>query len=350
MTDTPSDAGKDACDMGQLPIRGLFAGFAALNVATRRVRFAGVMSGKGPPVLLLHGYPETHAAWHKVAPALAERHTVVVPDLPGYGRSLVTETGAWDKREVAAELVAMMRELGHERFHVVGHDRGARVGYRLALDHASRVNSFCSMAVVPILDVWPVVNREFAKWAFHWFFFLQPGALVETLLAADPDAFLNATLAHMAGSLDKLHTAALADYRAAFRRPSVRAAIIKDYQAADEPDAAHDAADRAAGRTFSCPVLVFWPGERLVAEGAGDGAITAVDVWRRWAADVSGVRVSCGHLIPEHAAPEVVQAILPFFEAVTARDQEAVEHPPSAGPNEQTALQDREECRAVIAK
>ena len=335
MTDSPGNPGEGAYDTGQRPIPGLFDGFAALDVATRRVRFAGVIGGKGAPVVLLHGYPETHAAWHEVAPALAEHHTVVVPDLPGYGRSVLTEPGAWDKREVAAELVAMMRELGHERFHVVGHDRGARVGYRLALDHASRVNSFCSLAVVPILDVWPAVDRDFAKGAFHWFFFLQPSGLVETLLAAGPDAFLDATLTRMAGSLDKLHPAALADYRTAFRRPSVRTAIIKDYQAADGPDVAHDAADRAAGRTLLCPVLVFWPEERLVAEGAGGGAISAVDVWRRWAADVSGIRVSCGHLVPEHAASEVVQAVLPFFEAAIARLQGAVDHPASlAGHNE----------------
>ncbi len=325
-TDSSNDVGMYAHDMGQLPIPGLFDGFTALDVATRRVRFAGVMGGKGPPVLLLHGYPETHAAWHEVAPALAKHHTVVVPDLPGYGRSHLTDAGTWDKREVAAELVAMMRHLGHECFHVAGHDRGARAGYRLALDHASHVSSFCSMAVVPILDVWPAVDRGFAKGAFHWFFFLQPSAYVEKLLAADPDAFLDATLTHMAGTLNKLHPAALADYRAAFRRPSVRAAMVKDYQAADGADAAYDAIDRAAGRTLSCPVLVVWPEERLVAEGMGSGAITAVDVWRRWAADVSGVRVSCGHLVPEHAASEVVQAILPFFGVATARGQGAVDH------------------------
>ncbi len=326
MTDSPNDPGEGAHDTGQLPISGVGPGSAAVVGATRGGGLAGGGGGKGPPVLLLHGYPETHAAWHEVAPTLAKHHTVVVPDLPGYGRSLLTDAGAWDKREVAAELVAMMRHLGHERFHLAGHDRGARVGYRLALDHASRVSSFCPMAVVPILDVWPAVDREFAKGAFHWFLFLQPSALVETLLAADPDAFLDATLTHMAGTLDKLHPAALADYRAAFRRPSVRAAIIKDYQAADGPDAAHDAADQAAGRKLSCPVLVFWPEERLVAEGAGGGAITAVDVWRRWAADVSGVSVSCGHLVPEHAASEVVQAILRFFEAAAARGQGTVGH------------------------
>jgi len=319
--DLPADA--QGRKQENRPVPGLFEGFTPLDIATRRVRFAGVRGGAGAPVLLLHGYPETHAAWHAVAPALARHHTVVVPDLPGYGRSVLTAAGAWDKREVAAELVALMRQLGHGRFHVVGHDRGARVGYRLALDHAAHVISFCPMAVVPILDVWPAVDRAFAKGAFHWFLFLQPEALVEALLAAGPDAFLDATLARMAGSLDRLHPAALADYRAAFRRPSVRAAMIKDYQAADGPDLAHDEADRAAGRRLACPVLVFWPAERLVAEQLltrpeGSTALTAIDVWRRWADDVSGVGLSCGHLVPEHAAGEVVDALLPFLEAAAA--------------------------------
>jgi haloacetate dehalogenase len=326
-TGVAGKSGKDAAGIRQLPIAGLFKGFAALDVATRGVRFAGVMGGKGPPALLLHGYPETHAAWHEVAPALAQNHTVVVPDLPGYGRSQQTKAGAWDKREVAAELVALMRHLGHERFHVVGHDRGARVGYRLALDYPSHVSSFSSLAVVPILDVRPAVDWAFAKAAFHWFFFLQPEHLVEKLLAADPDTFLDATLTHMAGSLDSLHPAALADYRSAFRQPSVRAAILKDYQASDGTDLAYDTADRAAGRMIACPVLVLWPEQRLVAQGAESGAIAAVDIWRRWADPVSGVMVPGGHLVPEHAAPEVIRALLPFFHAASDRNETAAKGP-----------------------
>jgi haloacetate dehalogenase len=328
LTIDPRPPGDRADRRGDLPIPGLFDGFAAIDVDTKRVRFAGVIGGKGPAVLLLHGYPETHAAWHDVAPRLAEHHTVVAPDLPGYGRSLLTDDGAWDKREVAAELVLLMRTLGHEHFHVVGHDRGARLGYRLALDHPRQIRSFCSLAVVPILDVRPAIDWGFAKSAFHWFLLLQPRELVETLLGADPDAFLDATLVRMAGSLDTLHPAALADYRAAFRRPEVRAAMIKDYQASDSTDFANDATDRAAGRKIVCPVLVLWPDERLVAESAGGVAITAGDVWRRWADEVSAVAVSCGHMIPEHAATEAVGAVLPFFEASAARDLDVL----AAGP------------------
>lgn len=294
---------------------GLFAGFDELDAATDRVSFAGVVGGTGTPVLLLHGYPQTHAAWHEVAPALAAHHIVVVPDLPGYGRSRVIEDGVWDKRECAAELVALMRALGHERFHVVGHDRGARVGYRLALDHPASVVSFSALAVVPTLDVWPAIDAAFASGAFHWFLLLQPGDLPERLLAADPDAFLDASLTGAAGLLDRLHPAALADYRAAFRRPSVRAAMIADYRAAPASDLANDAADRAAGRSIACPVLSVWGDERLVAEGA----LTAAEVWRRWAADVSALTVPCGHLIPEHAPAAVIQAILPFFAAAEVR-------------------------------
>jgi haloacetate dehalogenase len=239
---------------------------------------------------------------------LAERNTVVVPDLPGYGRSRLTDDGSWAKRDVARELVEMMTRLGHDQFAVIGHDRGARVGYRLALDHPDRVSAFGSLAVVPTLDVWPAITREFAKSAFQWFLFLQPDNLPEKLLAADPDSVLDVTLTGMAGSLDRLHPDALADYRSAFRTPSVRAAMIEDYQTAYGIDVDHESADRISGRRITCPVLVIWPDEPVVAEGTVGTGADAVDVWRRWADDVSGIHVDCGHLIPEHAANEVIAA------------------------------------------
>jgi haloacetate dehalogenase len=301
--------------MSPLPITSLFERFSVLDCTTPRVRFAGVRGGEGPPVLLLHGYPETHATWHAVAPSLAARYTVIIPDLPGYGKSQALDAGPWDKRTAAAELVAMMRALGHERFTVVGHDRGSRVGYRLALDHPDHVSAYCSLAVVPTLDVWPAVDREFAKSAFHWFFFLQPGDLPERLLAADPDIFLDATLDHMAGGIENLHPAAVADYRTAFRQASVRNAIIEDYRSAYGPDADHDAVDRAAGRKISCPVMVLWPNQRLVAAGMESGTLTATEVWRRWADNVRGFDIACGHLLPEQAPEAVVDALFPFLDA-----------------------------------
>jgi len=298
----------------------LFEGFLPLDRQTSRVRFAGVTGGEGPPVLLLHGYPQSHATWHDVAPALAERYTVIAPDLPGYGQSRVLDAGPWHKRAVAAELVALMKAIGHERFAVIGHDRGARVGYRLALDHPDEVNAYTSLAVVPTLDVWPAVDHHFARGAFHWFLFLQPGDLPERMLASDPDAFLDATLNQMAGGIEKLHPAAVAAYREAFRLPSVRAAMIEDYRAAFGVDAEHDDADRRAGRKIACPVMVLWADERLVAAGMESGTLTAADVWRRWADDVRGFDVACGHLLPEQAAGTVVDRLVPFLdECASAR-------------------------------
>lgn len=292
----------------------LFEGFSRLDHVTARARFAGVMGGEGSPVLLLHGYPETHAAWHAVAPALAGRHRIVAPDLPGYGRSLVQDDGSWDKRETAAELVSLMHALGYQRFAVIGHDRGARVGYRLALDFPAHVTAYCSIAVVPTLDVWPAVDREFAKWAFHWFLFAQPGDLPERLLSADPQAFLDDTLDQMAHGLGTLDPAAVADYREAFSKSSVRKAIIKDYRAAYGIDVEHDAADRLAGRKIACPVLVLWPGrQRLVAQPGQESVLTPGAVWQRWADDVREATIDGGHLLPEQASEAVVDALLPFL-------------------------------------
>lgn len=292
----------------------LFEGFSRLDRETPRASFDGVVGGAGPPVLLLHGYPQTHAAWHAVAPSLARQFSIVAPDLPGYGGSLVHDDGSWDKREAAREIVALMNSLGHRRFAVVGHDRGARVGYRVALDFPEQVTAYCSVAVVPTLDVWHAVDREFAKWAYHWFLLAQPGDLPERLLAAEPDAFLDDTLDHMAGGLATLHPAAVANYRNAFRKASVRKAIIKDYRAAYEVDAQHDASDRRAGRKIGCPVMVLWPRhQRLVAERGHEDVLTPGAVWRRWARDVREVNIPGGHLLPEQASAAVVDALFTFL-------------------------------------
>lgn len=291
----------------------LFDGFSPIHCTTSRVQFAGVMAGKGPPILLLHGYPENHMTWHAIAPVLAANYTVIVPDLPGYGDSIVLDDGPWHKRAVAAQLVAMMQALGHAKFAVVGHDRGARVGYRLTLDHPDCVTRYCSLTVVPTLDIWPAVDRAFAKSAFHWFLFAQPGDLAERLLEGNPDAFLTSTLDSMAGGIGKLHPAAVAAYHASFRKPAVRRAMIEDYRSAYGIDVDHDAADRNEGRRIHCPVLVAWAAERLVATGMDAGPLSAADVWRRWADNVQGVDIACGHLLPEQAPEAVLEALLPFL-------------------------------------
>jgi haloacetate dehalogenase len=298
-----------------------FPGFRKLTVAAGGVRFRGVVGGAGPAVLLLHGYPQTHVAWRHVAPRLADAFTVVVPDLPGYGDS-VTQSSMprWTKRRVSHALIEMMDSLGHSRFSVVGHDRGARVGYRLALDHPARAAAFASLTVAPTLDAWATVDKAFAMTAPRWFMLAQPMDLPERMLSSDPDGFLNATLDKMAGGLSRIEPAALDAYRAAFRRPSVRHAICEDYRAAAGEDAAHDATDRAAGRKLACPVLALWPERR-----GRDGQPTLIDVWRRWADDVSGVSIPGGHLQAEESPQQVLAQLLPFLAHAHARTIERTE-------------------------
>jgi haloacetate dehalogenase len=270
------------------------------------VAFGGVMGGAGPPVLLLHGYPQTHLAWRHVASRLTPLFTVVVPDLPGYGASRVeSDQPRWTKRRVAASLVDLMARLGHQRFAVVGHDRGARAGYRLALDHPGRVTRLASLTVIPTLDAWDLVDAQFAYANFHWFFLAQPFDLPEQLLSVDPRAFIDAALARMAGGLDKLEPSVLQAYRRAFDDPDVRHAICEDYRAAMHEDRACDAADRSAGRMLSCPVLVLWPQEHR--------GPSPLDIWRRWAEDVRGAPIRGGHLQPEASPEEVLAQLLPFL-------------------------------------
>ncbi|SDI46104.1 haloacetate dehalogenase [Paraburkholderia steynii] len=286
-----------------------FSGFSKLDVDTEDVSFSGVTGGSGPPVLLLHGYPQTHIAWRKVAPTLAQSHTVVVPDLPGYGDSRTrNDQPRWTKRRVAHALVALMDRLGHERFAVVGHDRGARVGYRLALDHPARVAAYASLTVIPTLDAFAGVDKAFALNAWHWFFLAQPFDLPERMLDADPDAFIDAALSKMAGGLDGIDPLALDAYRTAFRKPEVRHAICEDYRAATAEDLQYDTADFDAGKKLTSPVLVLWSEREQRARKT-----LPIDVWSKWASRVTGRALPGGHLLPEDAPDEVLSALVPFL-------------------------------------
>ncbi|SDA38164.1 haloacetate dehalogenase [Pseudomonas sp. NFACC15-1] len=286
-----------------------FPGFRPLEVMAGGVQFAGAIGGEGLPVLLLHGYPQTHIAWRRIAPELAKNHTVIIPDLPGYGSSQPLETTPrWTKRRVGDALVALMDALGYRRFAVVGHDRGARAGYRLVLDHPDSVTAFASLTVVPTLDAMASMDFRAATKAFHWFLFAQKADLPERLLAADPDAFIDAALAQMTEGRDFIEATAMEAYRAAFRRTSVRHAILEDYRAAMDEDLVQDAADFAAGRKIHCPVLVLWPDAEHT-----NGRPTPADIWRRWATDVSGTSIGGGHLQPEDTPAQVLAALKPFL-------------------------------------
>lgn len=286
-----------------------FPGFRRLDVTVDDVRFAGVVGGNGAPLLLLHGYPQTHIAWRKIAHDLARSWTLIIPDLPGYGASQIgTTKPRWTKQRVARSLTALMQHLGYQKFAVVGHDRGARSGFRLALDYPDLVTAFSSLAVVPVLDAMSAVDHQFAARNFHWFFLSQPAGLPEKLLAAAPDAFIEHSLATMANGLDNIEPQALAIYREAFRNPKVRHAICEDYRAAMNEDMDLDRIDRTSGKKLLCPVQVLWP-----TSDPRNTAKTPIEIWSQWANDVTGMTIHAGHLLPEESPQAVIAALRSFL-------------------------------------
>jgi len=312
MTAMPMTAakGKAVASAEQIASPAFFPGFMPLDVKAGGVQFHGVTGGSGPPVLLLHGYPETHIAWRKIAPALSRGYRLIIPDLPGYGASRPdATTPRWTKRRNGAALVELMRTLGHDRFAVVGHDRGARVGYRLVLDHPRIVSCFASLAVFPTIDAMEAVDYRFSTTNYHWFFLAQEADLPERLLAGNPDAFLDREFALMSTDLGRVVEApAMAKYHAAFRDPAVRHAMCEDYRSALNEDLGQDAADRANGRRLDCPVLSLWPRSQ-----ARDGKPDPAEIWRRWADSVTGVATGGGHLQPEDQPDEVLDAFRTFL-------------------------------------
>ena len=291
-------------------------GFAERSVATGESLLHVASGGSGPPLLLLHGFPQTHFCWHLVAPVLARSFTVVCPDLRGYGKSRFTgresdDHAAFAKRAMAADQVALMASLGYERFGVAGHDRGGRVAYRLALDHPERVERLALLDIVPTLETFERMTQASALGAYHWLFLAQPFDLPERLIGRDPDFYLNRTIASWLAPGAALAEDAMAEYRRAFREPAAIHAACEDYRAGATLDCAHDRADRDAGRRIECPLLVLWGARRRVAAQAA--ALGPLDTWRRWAAAVEGGPLQCGHFLPEEAPAEVADALLAFF-------------------------------------
>ncbi|MBI2466610.1 MAG: alpha/beta fold hydrolase, partial [Candidatus Rokubacteria bacterium] len=266
----------------------------------------------GPPVLLLHGYPQTHVAWHRVGPALASAVTVVAADLPGYGDSTGPDPDrdrqAFAKRATAATLVEVMQALGFARFAVAGHDRGGRVAYRMALDHPGRVTRLAVLDIVPTLDMVEMTDRDLALATYHWFFLAQPHPLPERLIGGDPDFYLEWTIGRWLGRPGGIDPAALAEYRRCFRKPSVIRAACEDYRAGLGLDVEHDRADRDAGRRIACPVLVLW-----AAQGTDGKAVEPLAVWGRWAERVTGQPLAAGHFLMEEAPDATAAALLAFL-------------------------------------
>lgn len=299
--------------MSDLP--DLFPGFASERVAVGGAELFLRTGGEGPPLVLLHGYPQTHACWSRVAAVLKDRFTLVIPDLRGYGASSIpdaAETYAYSKRAMAQDIVDLMARLGHERFALAGHDRGARVAYRLALDHPGVVTRLAVLDVVPTLEMWAAMDARMALKAYHWAFLAQPSPLPETLISADPMLYLEHTLASWTGSksLAPFAPEALAHYRAFFGDPLRVAACCADYRAGASVDVSHDEADRETGRLITAPLLALW-GEK----GFPGQIESPLDIWRSWATDVRGHGLPCGHFLPEEAPDETAAALLEFFAA-----------------------------------
>jgi haloacetate dehalogenase len=285
----------------------MFEGFSLqyieLPEATLRVR----IGGEGPPLLLLHGHPRTHATWHRVAPLLAERHTVVCPDLRGFGQSSKPaesdDHAGSSKRAKARDCVALMRRLGFPRFALAGHDRGAYTAFRTAMDHPDAVTRLAVLDGVPIVEALERCRVEFATAWWHWFFFAQKDK-PERAILADPDAWYG-------GSPDAMGAEAYADYRAAIHDPATVHGMLEDYRAGLGIDRAHDEADRRAGRRLACPTLVLWSLRDDLPRLYGD----VLAVWRPWCAALQGHAIDSGHHMAEEAPAALAAALLRFFAA-----------------------------------
>ncbi|MBL8480863.1 MAG: alpha/beta hydrolase, partial [Rhodocyclaceae bacterium] len=270
--------------------------------------------GEGPPLLLLHGHPQTHAIWHKVAPELARRYTLVAPDLRGYGDSSrppgPADHSAYAKRAMALDFVKLMEGLGYTRFDVLAHDRGARVAHRLAADHGAAVARMVLLDIAPTLAMYEQTDETFARAYWHWFFLIQREPMPERLIEADPAAYLRDVMGSRRAGMAPFDARALAEYERCMALPGAAHSLCEDYRAAAGIDLEHDRADRAAGRKLKMPVLVLW-GELGIIERCFD----PLAEWRKVAEDVQGHSLPCGHYIPEEAPEALLDAVRPFLQA-----------------------------------
>lgn len=290
-----------------------FEGFTLDHVQAKGRRFRLRRGGEGPPLLLLHGNPQTHAMWHRVAPALARRFSVVCPDITGYGFSdkppVSADHAPYSKRAMAADMVALMAALGHDRFGVVAHDRGARVAHRMALDYADAVERLCTMDIIPTLEHFERTDMRFAMGYWHWFFLAQRHPGPERMIRAEIEPWFDFHTSREPKPADFFHPEARADYLAALRQPGTIEAICEDYRAAATIDLEHDRASRDAGETVRCPMLALWG-----ARGSIPKWYDAPEIWRRYATGpLETGTVASGHYLAEEAPQEVLARLEGFL-------------------------------------
>ena len=274
------------------------------------IEIACRMAGDGPPLLLLHGFPQTNMMWHRIAPRLSERYTVIAADLRGYGDSGHPASdathAAYSKRAMADDMAGLMSALGHDSFMVAGHDRGGRVAYRLARDHGERVSRLAVLDIAPTAAMYGQTDMRFATAYYHWFFLIQDAPLPETMIGHDPEFYLRSKCGQWGRTAGAITDAAFADYLRCFSRPETIHTMCEDYRAAATIDLQHDAAD--ADKKLSMPVLAIW-GE----EGFVGGNYDVVAEWQQVAEDVTGAAVSGGHYCAEEAPDETFDALSGFF-------------------------------------
>jgi len=284
----------------------MFEGFRLERVTTPEVTLRVRHGGSGPAVLLLHGHPRTHATWEHVAPLLAREFSVVCPDLRGYGESSKPATAGdhepYSKRAMARDCVALMRALGHERFAVAGHDRGAYVAFRAAMDYPQNVMRLAVLDAIPIGEAFARCDARFAHAWWHWFFFAQPAPRAERAILADPDAWYAPSRRHKSPE-------AFDDFYRAIHDPATVHAMIEDYRAGWSIDRQHDDADKRSGKRVECPTLVVWAGRDDLEELWGD----PVSIWREWSSDVRGAKIDSGHHMAEEAPEQLAEILGGFF-------------------------------------
>jgi haloacetate dehalogenase len=295
----------------------LYPGYASRWIDTSAGKIFARVGGGGPPLVLLHGHPQSNVMWHRVAPTLAEHFTLVIADLPGYGWSAVPQAqpdhAPYTKRGMAQAMAEAVETLGFARFCLAGHDRGGRVGYRLALDHPGRLEKLAVLDIVTTWDMWHRMNARMASRAWHWMFLALAAPFPETIIGHAPKFFFDYRAA--AGTKTKevsiFDPRALAHYHAAYEDPLRIHAMCEDYRAGRTTDLADDEADRAAAKKIGCPVLALWGTGGLPA----NGGIDPLACWRDWAPDLRGSAIESGHYLPEENPAATAQALLNFFGA-----------------------------------
>ncbi|MBU3620462.1 alpha/beta fold hydrolase [Polynucleobacter sp. CS-Odin-A6] len=290
----------------------LFPGFESHTFEVNGIQITGRVGGSGSPLLLLHGHPQTHALWHKVAPQLMKRHTLVMTDLRGYGDSSrpqgEPDHANYSKRAMAQDQVEVMKSLGFDRFDILAHDRGARVAHRLAMDHAASVNRLIMLDIAPTLAMYEKADNAFARAYWHWFFLIQPSPMPERLIEADPAAYVRELMGRRKAGLAPFDPLALADYMRCIALPGAAHSMCEDYRAAAGIDLIHDREDIAAGKKLEMPTMVLWGEEGVVHQ-----CFKPLHEWQAIGKNVIGEAVPCGHYIAEEAPEVLLQKVIPFL-------------------------------------